>query len=115
MAIPYGLLKKLDEKMDDERYENLQNRLLVSKLFLVYKTQQCGFERFRGNQLTQDEILKEIIQDLFNTKDIKSEIEWYEDKGVDIHSILSIVLPNISDVKFKEEISKKMDVIIKNN
>jgi len=61
MAISNTLLERMNGKMDERRYINLQNRLAVSKLFLVYKRyNRYDYERFIDNKLTDEEILKAI-------------------------------------------------------
>ncbi len=50
MAISNNLLEKMNGKMDNDKYINLQDRLSISMLFLVYKdTHQEQYKEFIDN------------------------------------------------------------------
>jgi len=113
MAISNNLLQKMNGKMDDITYKNLQDRLSISMLFLVYKdTHKEDFKEFVDNNFTQELILKAIILDVFNSYNIKQTIEWYAKNGVDLEIILHQVLSNINDDKFIMQVEEKIEKFI---
>ncbi len=113
MAISNSLLEKMNGIIDEDKYINLQDRLSISMLFLVYKdTHQEEFKEFIDNDLTQELILKAIILDILNSYNMKQTIEWYAKNGVDLEIILHQVLSNINDNEFKIQVEEKIEKLI---
>jgi len=101
IAISHNVLEKINKNADDKYYKNLEDRLLISMLFLVYKnTYQDTFKLWQEEKLSNENILKNIINDIFTSNDINKTIQWYIKENVDIENILHKVLFNIDDKKF---------------
>jgi len=113
MAISSTLVEKLNGKMNDDAYRNLEYRLLISKLFLVYKdVHQDEFKSFIENDFSQMLILKAILLDILNSYDIEETFTWYAKRDIDLEMIFNHVLSNIEDEKFKKQVEEKIDRII---
>ena len=114
MAVSNDLLEKINSKISQDQYLNLQNRLSLSRLFLVYKDNfQDKFQEFINNDFTQELILKAIILDILNSNNIRETIEWYAENSIDLEIILHQVLKNINDEEFKISVELKLDKLIK--
>lgn len=62
MAISHTLLEKMNGKIDQNSYNNLQDRLKISKLFLVLKKYEpVFFDDLKSKNLNYEEQLKEIF------------------------------------------------------
>ncbi len=109
-----AITNHLLERINDDKYTNLQDRLLISKLFLVYKSyRKEEFQEFIDNDASQEFILKAIILDILNSYDMKQTIEYYNKNGVDLEKILFEILPSINDGKLKIQVEEKIEKLIK--
>jgi len=112
MAISNVLLEKINGKIDEEKHNNLQYRIAISKLFLVYKKyKQKNFEELYELNLSQEEQLKEVILNILNGDEwsVKSDIELLNEKGVDVELIFTLVLNNIRDEDFKKMVLDRIN------
>ena len=102
------------EKMNDDKYTNLKDRLSISMLFLVYKSyRKEEFQEFIDNNASQEFILKAIVLDILNSYDIQQTVEWYAKNGVDLEIILHQVLSSVNDDKLKMQVEEKITKLIK--
>ena len=103
MAVSDTLIERLNGKMDDEQYQRLQDRLAISKLFLVYKDyDQEAYKVFVDNKLSTEEVLQAIILDILNSSDVDEMLTWYAEKGVDLEFIFSDVIMNMNNKAFEK-------------
>jgi len=109
MAVSNQLIEKINGKIDEQRLKNLEDRLRVSKLFLVFKKYEpSAFEEFQKQSLTQEELLKQCILYMFDRN--YEVIEKYTNMGVDMQFIIEKIVPKIDDDKFQEFIKQKLDI-----
>jgi len=92
IAISNELLEKINGKTEQEKYNKLQNRLHLSKLYLVVKKYEPYFwETLQNENLSQEEILKKTITMILDT----NNINFYIEKNVNMRFILEELIPNI--------------------
>ncbi len=92
IAISNELLEKINGKTEQEKYNKLQNRLHLSKLYLVVKKYEPYFwETLQNENLSQEEILKKTITMILDT----NNINFYIEKNVNMRFILEELIPKI--------------------
>ncbi len=84
MAVSDELLNRVNGTMNQKEYENLQKRLVVSKLFLVYKKYEPEFfEAMKEDNLSYEEQLKRVVLDVLEGN-TEINIKWLMESGVDV-------------------------------
>lgn len=97
MAISNELLEKINGKIDEERFEQLQLRLSISKLFMYFrKFNPEEFQDMQEEKLSYNEQLKEILLFAIDHK----EVEEYINLEIDMENIYQITLKYCNDEKF---------------
>jgi len=114
MAISTNTLNKLKNNILKDKYEELSDKLLVSKLFFAYENEKYNeqdefYEKFKENNFTRELAFKTIILDILNTNNMKQTIEYYNQNGVDLEKIIFQVLPSINDEQFKVQVEEKIE------
>ena len=112
IAISNNLLEQIHDKMDEKRHDNLQLRLIISKLFMHFKKNMpFEFNEMKNRSLSHEKILEEILLFSLETSVIKSYIK----SEVEIEKIYEIVLGHSENEEFKEAVFDKMNEFLKTN
>lgn len=106
MAISNNVLEKMNGKMDKKRYENIEKRLIISKLFIYYKKYNPdGYYDMQKEGLSYEEQLKSLLLSALDHRDI----EKYINTKVDMEKIYLIALENSNDEEFKKIVFDKIN------
>jgi hypothetical protein len=109
LAISVDLLEKLNGKWDKKIIENYEKRLLVSKLFLFFKTKYYDlWKNFKKEHLNYNEILEKIFKII-----LKEEIDFkfFIENNVDLIEIMDLI-SNYFDENLKIKYKEKRDELI---
>jgi len=108
MAVSNDLLAKMNGKMEQKRYENLQKRLIISKLFLYEKKYNPEyFYEMQEKNLSYEVQLKKILLYIVNNGCYEKYIEF----GIDFESIFEFVFEYVDDKYFQKNILDKINTI----
>ncbi len=106
IAISNDLLEKINDKIEQERYNKLQDRLHLSKLYLVVKKYESYFwQEIQKDELSQENILKKTIKMILEQDDI----DFYLQKGVDMQFIFEQIVSKIKDDEFVNFIKNSLN------
>jgi len=101
MVISKEIFENVNGKIDKEKYALLKNRLKLSELFLVVK--HYSYESNINKNRTYKEKLKDIVIEIFSEPEPLINIEWLENKGVDMRFIFKeILLKEFDDTFIKK-------------
>ena len=108
IAVSNDLLSKMNGKMEQKRYENLQKRLTISKLFLYEKKYKSEwFYEMQEENLSYEDQLKKMLLYIVNHGSYEKYIEF----GIDFESIFEIVFEYGNDKYFQKNILDKINTI----
>jgi len=104
LAINEGLIEKLYGKWDKKILEKYEKRLLISKLFLLFKSKYKDYwKEFKKKNYDYEQILKEIFKLIL---DDKLDLNYFIDNNLDLLEVTDFIAKNIDD----EELKKKYEL-----
>ena len=108
-SIPISLLEEINGTIDEERYKNLEDRLIISKLFLFYKKYyEWEWDVLESKGLNYESqlkyMLRDIISDDYKIKDLLN-------KNVDLEYIIKLVLGYGKDEDFEKMVLDRIKQI----
>ncbi len=107
LAINEKILEKLYGKWDEEIIENFQKRILISKLFLLFKTKYTKqWQNFKAKNFDYEQILKEIIKMILNNE---IDFKYFIENDLDLFEVLDIIFKYIDDKNLKKEYESKKE------
>lgn len=105
IAITTELFEKINGKQSKDKYDNLENRLKLSRFYIELKREKPNFwEELIDQNLSSEDLLKKSIQEILDNRDfntIEETIDSYIQKGIDMKFIFEKILINISDDEFQ--------------
>lgn len=106
MAISKQLFEKINGRIDEKRYENIQNRLIISKFFMFFKRYESNFyEKIQEENLSYERQLERMFLYVLNN----NLIDNYINKGVEIDVIFIWILEYNSNKEFEKIIHDKIN------
>jgi len=106
MAVSNDLLEKMNGKMEQKRYENLQKRLSISKLFLYEKKYNPEwFYEMQEKSIPYEEQLKKILLNILHHSDFEEYLEF----GIDFESIFEIAFEYGDHEDFKKSVLDRIN------
>jgi len=109
IAISSNFLEKLNGQLNNEEHKRLEDKLLFSKLFLIHRyIHPSEHKKYLEENLTQEQILKNVILSILESKNIEDNIKMYSDRDVELQRVFEILVDYIEDKVFIENMIEKM-------
>jgi hypothetical protein len=106
IAISVDLLEKINGRWDKKIIENYKKRLLISKLFLLFKVKYPKIWReFKEKNLDYEKILKEIFEMIL---DEKVDVKFFIDNNLDLVEVVNLIAKH-HNLKNKNELISKLN------
>jgi hypothetical protein len=106
LAINEDLLEKISGKWDKKVIENYKKRLLISKLFLLFKAKYPKlWQEFKEKNLDYEKILEVIFKMIL---DEKIDIKFFIDNNLDLIKIVNLIAKH-HNLKNKNELISKIN------
>jgi len=110
LAISENLINKLYGKWDEKVIENYKKRLLISKLFLLFKAKYKEYwNEFKKKNYDYEQILKEIFKLIL---DDKLDLNYFVDNEFDLLNTTDFIAENIDDEELKKKFKLKRSEIV---
>jgi len=109
LAINIDLLENLYGKWDKEVIEKYEKRLLISRLFLLFKSKYKNYwKQFKEKNYDYEQILKEIFKLILNEK---LDLKYFIDNNLDVIEVMDFIEKHIGDKELKKEFNLKRNQI----
>jgi len=109
LAININLLENLYGKWDEEVIEKYKKRLLISRLFLLFKS-KYNWEQFKEKNYDYEQILKEIFKLILNEK---LDLKYFLDNNLDVIEVMDFIAQHIDNEELKKAYNSKRNKINK--
>ena len=103
VAVNEFLFKKLQNRYDEKHLERLEQRLKLSKLFLVEKHYN-SYEYSYEEDISYENLLILIITRIFESYNPLQDINWYIEQGVDMRYIFEEIATKVGDEGFQKKL-----------